>query len=139
VSFIPFDMGLIEQRDQRAHITLRLGRNGSATAGARCAPCSSSREPPHPRTEPPIGSRRSAQKGRTERRFDERIRVVEDWGQLARFTRDGDPLLFPAISGIYTTSASARFMDTGLLEQESHRVREKINAMRMDSDARMTP
>jgi hypothetical protein len=39
-------------------------------------------------------------------------------------------LLFPAVSGIYMTSASDRFMDTGLLEEESRRVREKIKAMK---------
>jgi glycosyltransferase involved in cell wall biosynthesis len=72
-------------------------------------------------------------------RFDERIRVVEDWDLLARLTRDRDPLLFPAVSGIYTTSASDRFMDTGLLEQESRRVREKIKAMRIEPDAQMAP
>lgn len=65
--------------------------------------------------------------------FDERIRVVEDWDLLARLTRDRDPLLFPAVSGIYMTSASDRFMDTGLLEQESRRVREKIAAMRAEA------
>jgi glycosyltransferase involved in cell wall biosynthesis len=65
--------------------------------------------------------------------FDERIRVVEDWDLLARLTRDRDPLLFPAVSGIYMTSASDRFMDTGLLEQESRRVREKIAAMKAEA------
>jgi Glycosyl transferase family 2 len=68
-------------------------------------------------------------------RFDERIRVVEDWDLLARLTRDRDPLLFPAVSGIYMTSASDRFMDTGLLEQESRRVREKIAGMKPPSEA----
>jgi hypothetical protein len=65
--------------------------------------------------------------------FDERIRIVEDWDLLARLTRDRDPLLFPAVSGIYTTSASDRFMDTGALEQESRRVREKIAVMKTES------
>jgi glycosyltransferase involved in cell wall biosynthesis len=65
--------------------------------------------------------------------FDEGIRIVEDWDLLARLTRDRDPVLFPAVSGIYTTSASDRFMDTGSLEQESRRVREKIAAMKRKS------
>jgi hypothetical protein len=65
--------------------------------------------------------------------FDERIRIVEDWDLLARLTRDRDPLLFPAVSGIYTTSASDRFMDTGSLEEESRRVREKIAAMKAEA------
>jgi Glycosyl transferase family 2 len=65
--------------------------------------------------------------------FDEQIRVVEDWDLLARLTRERDPLLFPAVSGIYMTSASDRFMDTGLLEQESRRVREKIAAMKAEA------
>jgi Glycosyl transferase family 2 len=68
-------------------------------------------------------------------RFDERIRVVEDWDLLARLTRDRDPLLVPAVSGIYTTSASDRFMDTGLLEQESRRLREKIAGRKPPSEA----
>jgi hypothetical protein len=72
-------------------------------------------------------------------RFDEEIRVVEDWDLLARLTRDRDPLLFPAVAGIYMTSASDRFMDTGLLEQESRRVREKIKAMRIEADAQTAP
>jgi hypothetical protein len=72
-------------------------------------------------------------------RFDEGIRIVEDWDLLARLTRDRDPLLFPAVSGIYMTSASDRFMDTGLLEQESRRVREKIKAMRIEADGQRAP
>jgi Glycosyl transferase family 2 len=63
-----------------------------------------------------------------EAHFDEQIRIVEDWDLLARLTHDRDPLVFPALSGIYTTSASGRFMDTDALERESRRVIDKIAA-----------
>jgi Glycosyl transferase family 2 len=68
-----------------------------------------------------------------EAHFDEQIRIVEDWDLLARLTRDRDPLVFPALSGIYTTSASGRFMDTDALERESRRVVEKIAAMNAEA------
>jgi hypothetical protein len=71
-------------------------------------------------------------------RFDEQLTIVEDWDLLARLTRDRDPLLFPALAGIYTTSASDRFMDSGSLERESRRVREKIAAMKSQSGAQTT-
>jgi hypothetical protein len=73
-----------------------------------------------------------------EAHFDEQIRIVEDWDLLARLTRDRDPLVFPALSGTYTTSASGRFMDTNALEQESRKVREKVAAMKAEA-ARTTP
>ena len=68
-----------------------------------------------------------------EAHFDEHVRIGEDWDLLARLTRDRDPLVFPALSGIYTTSAPGRFMDTYELERESRRVIDKIAAMNAEA------
>jgi Glycosyl transferase family 2 len=65
-------------------------------------------------------------------RFDEQLSSAEDWDLLARLTRDRDPLVFPALAGIYTTSASDRLMEDDLMAREERRVREKIAAERAD-------
>jgi glycosyltransferase involved in cell wall biosynthesis len=72
-----------------------------------------------------------------EAHFDEHVRIGEDWDLLARLTRDRDPLVFPALSGIYTTSAPGRFMDTYELERESRRVIDKIAAMNAEATRTM--
>jgi SAM-dependent methyltransferase len=63
-------------------------------------------------------------------RFDEQLTTGEDWDLLARLTQDRNPVVFPALAGIYTTSGSHRRMDTDLFRSDSQRVREKIAAMR---------
>jgi hypothetical protein len=72
-------------------------------------------------------------------RFDEDLRSAEDWDLLARLTADRQPLVFPALAGIYTTSASGRLMDGDLIERESRRVREKIAASRHNVSESMPP
>jgi glycosyl transferase family 2 len=70
-------------------------------------------------------------------RFDEQLEAREDWDLLARLTRDRDPVVFPALAGIYTTSASDRGMDAPDLAATAYeRIREKIAAMRADAEAK---
>jgi hypothetical protein len=62
-------------------------------------------------------------------RFDEQLNGAEDWDLLARLTRDRDPVVFPVLAGIYTTSEPHRGMDAGLQVSAERRVREKIAGM----------
>jgi glycosyltransferase involved in cell wall biosynthesis len=61
-------------------------------------------------------------------RFDHEDHPYEDWGFLARATRDRDPVCFPALAGIYTTTASDRLMDSDrtALEQQVRRIQSKL-------------
>lgn len=66
-------------------------------------------------------------RGLPEAHFDEQLSTPGDWDLIARLTRDRDPVLFPALAGNYTTSASHRLMDSG--REQFQQVRDKIAAM----------
>jgi Glycosyl transferase family 2 len=61
-------------------------------------------------------------------RFDHEDHPYEDWGFLARATRNRDPLCFPALAGIYTTTAPDRLMDSDrtVLDQQVRRIQGKL-------------
>jgi hypothetical protein len=61
-------------------------------------------------------------------RFDADDHPYEDWGFLARTTRDRDPLCFPALAGIYTTTAPDRLMDADrtALDRQVRRIQSKL-------------
>jgi glycosyltransferase involved in cell wall biosynthesis len=61
-------------------------------------------------------------------RFDADDSPYEDWGFLARITRDREPVCFPALSGIYTTTAPGRLMDSDreALARQVRRVQSKL-------------
>ena len=62
-------------------------------------------------------------------RFDAEDGPYEDWGFLARATKDREALCFPALAGVYTTTAHGRLMDsdTEMLERQVRRVQTKLS------------
>jgi glycosyltransferase involved in cell wall biosynthesis len=65
-----------------------------------------------------------------EARFDESVPLLEDWEFFARITRDKDPLPFPVVAGVYTTSAPERMMDRSSAEltEAIERLRARLEA-----------
>jgi hypothetical protein len=61
-------------------------------------------------------------------RFDHEDHPYEDWGFLTRATHDRDPVCFPALAGIYTTTAPDRLMDSDrtVLDQQVRRIQSKL-------------
>lgn len=62
-------------------------------------------------------------------RFDAEDGPYEDWGFLARVTKDRQALCFPALAGVYTTTADGRLMDSDseMLERQVRRVQTKLS------------
>jgi hypothetical protein len=61
-------------------------------------------------------------------RFDGADSPYEDWGFLARITRDREAVCFPALAGVYTTTASGRQMDAdrAALDQQVRRIQRNL-------------
>jgi starch synthase len=61
-------------------------------------------------------------------RFDADDQPFEDWGFLTRSAQRTDPLCFPALAGIYTTTTPGRLMDsdTEVLDRQVQWLRDKF-------------